>query len=246
MECRQPDVVVCRDSAIANFCESAQKMAQKDALLARAAKMYLELLKGASSGLAWLGMWYANQADAVKTAIDSCNLTKHQYNMLHKTIVKLGHDSWKMAAAHELARAKREEDDEYATRMEPRGNREFYFGNADGISEGVKKRALLRRRRARKQKALELIGEEEYEKQLKKRKGDEGARNAAEVEMYKDIMGAAPFSDSLIRPPDPVRGSNTPSVGVAGMVTSLLLKRPFASDPTSPPVVKRRKKKKER
>jgi hypothetical protein len=89
-------------------------------------------------------------------------LNKHQYNMLHKTIVKLGHDSWRMAAAHELARAKREEDDEYATRMEPNGNREFYFANAHGINEGVIKRARFRNRRARRQKALELIGAENF------------------------------------------------------------------------------------
>jgi hypothetical protein len=240
MECRQQDVVDCRDTAIANFCEASQKMAQKDKMLAKAADMYLALLRGASSGLAWLGMWFADQADMVKAAIDSCMLNKHQYNMLHKTIVKLGHDSWRMAAAHELARAKREEDDEYATRMEPNGNREFYFANAHGINEGVIKRARFRNRRARRQKALELIGEDEYERILKRKKGDEGAKCAAEVEMYKDIMGAAPFSDSLLSPTAKAgsSGSHTSTSGVSGRALALL-KRPLTFSINSLPVAKR-------
>jgi hypothetical protein len=34
MECRQTDVVECRDTAIANYREASQKMAQKDKMLA--------------------------------------------------------------------------------------------------------------------------------------------------------------------------------------------------------------------
>jgi hypothetical protein len=168
-------------------------------------------------------------------------LNKHQYNMLHKTIVKLGHDSWRMAAAHELARAKREEDDEYATRMDPNGNREFYFGNAHGINEGVIKRARLRNRRARRQKALEIIGEDEYERILKRKRGDEGAKCAAEVEMYKDIMGAAPFSDILLSPTAKAgsSGSHTSTSGVTGR-SSTLLKRPHTFSINSLPVAKRK------
>ena len=190
-------------------------------------------------------MWFADQAGTVKAAIDSCMLNKHQFNMLHKTIVKLGHDSWKMAAAHELARAKREEEDEYATRMQPNGNREFYFGYADGIKEGVNKRALLRNRRARRQKALELIGEEEYLSTLKRKKGDEGAKDVAEVEMFKDIMGAAPFSDCIVRAPERGSGSNSLAEGSSWLITPGI-KRSLTLSSTNVPVVKRRRKKKER
>jgi len=218
---------------------------KRDKQLARAAKMYLELVQGANSGFAWLGLWFANQADVVKSAIDNCSLSKHQYNMLHKTIVKLGHDSWRMVATHELMRAKREEDDEYASRMDPTGgNREFHMSSTDNFTDSIKKMILLRRRRVRKYKALELIGIRELDINLKKKKGDAGATCASEVELYKEVMGSNTFEhNSWVKPG--FNGGTNSTVPIRN-VNDVLVKRSRELVAEEHPALKRMKKKTER
>lgn len=88
--CPQPSVAESRDSAMANYSIAISEIANThDKRTVKALTMYRKILERKGNGLAWLGLWFDDQALEIKHAIDSCKLSASQYNTLHKVLKKL-------------------------------------------------------------------------------------------------------------------------------------------------------------
>jgi hypothetical protein len=182
--CRQTQVVIKRNEALQNFDEAIEtaQSSKTNKRVADALRMYKEILLRSNDGHAWLGLWFAQQADEICRAMQQFTLTVHQYNMVHKTLRKLMTDSIKITVAHQCAVADMEERDELTRMQEPNANRV----NVPSVKEQMM--ILNRRKRVRKHKARELLGEDMLVNIKKKRCEEETAKDPNANEVYKGII----------------------------------------------------------
>jgi hypothetical protein len=204
-ECRQPEVKALRDVALTNYDHTTSDFRTgpcKDEKIAKALDIYKNILLQSNSGLAWLGMWCGEHSITLDKAFRNMSLNQHQYNMLHKTLKKLHHDSIKIPPKHEAAKAEREEEEDrlrFRAANPTMGNNNFRLYQPLPADLSTKEADLIMRRRKRLRllKAMELLGDEELEKRLKKRKPVETAEDPNAEETYKQIIAYDPLEGGV-------------------------------------------------
>jgi hypothetical protein len=204
-ECRQVDVSNLREDALANYELSTNDYRSgpcKDTKIAKALDIYKEILLKSNSGLAWLGMWCGEHAISLNKAFTTMTLNQHQYNMLHKTLKKLHHDAIKIPPKHEMVKAEREEHEDRlrhraANPNMGQNNNRLYQPLPSELSSKQIEAIMRRRKRIRKLKAIELLGDEELEDRLKKRKTVEVAGDPNAEDTYKQIIAFDPLDKGV-------------------------------------------------
>jgi hypothetical protein len=204
-ECRQIDVKNLREDALANYETSTNDYRAgpcKDTKIAKALDIYRNILLKSNSGLAWLGMWCGEHAIALDKALTTMTLNPHQFNMLHKTLKKLHHDTLKIPPKHEMAKAEREEQmdklrHQAANPTMGATNNRLYQPLPAELSAKQIEDIMRRRKRIRKLKASELLGDEELEDRLKKRRSVEIAGDPNAEETYKQIIAFDPLDGGV-------------------------------------------------
>jgi hypothetical protein len=103
-ECREEHCVELREAALKEFEDKMIALSTtKLARTVQAMKLYLRIFKEVNSGLAWLGLWFGDQAIRIRNAIDSASLTIKQYRILRNSVKKLSEAAIKIIRAHDIA-----------------------------------------------------------------------------------------------------------------------------------------------
>jgi hypothetical protein len=106
--CHRHEVAEARELALLNFEDSIVTLARnKEYKVSNALRIYsnimLEVENGKHNGTAWLGLWFDEYGIRIRNAINSCDLTGRDYNMLHKTLKKLHQDTIEIHRAYNNA-----------------------------------------------------------------------------------------------------------------------------------------------
>jgi hypothetical protein len=156
-------------------------------------RLYLKILKEEKSGLAWLGMWFKEQATQIRNAIDSASLTLREYRVLRNTVKKLCAEAVKIVRKHDEAIVLKEIIDEQQPGLTQ--DQLQYNINVE-LSRGELQRKLYRRLRVNKKLKWDNFEQSGIQKKAKKDIGDSDEDSQVDNnQLYMEGLMKDPFEN---------------------------------------------------
>jgi hypothetical protein len=119
-ECVEEQCVELRDAAFKEFDDKMLQLSRtQHHRVVTALRWYITILKEVNSGLAWLGMWFGDQASRIGEAIDNASLTTKQYRILRNVVKKLSATAIQIVRKHDEAVVYRDILDEQTPGLDP-------------------------------------------------------------------------------------------------------------------------------